>query len=126
MDFKDTQAIYLQIVDYMSEQILQNRWKEGDRIPSVRELAVFLEVNPNTVMRSYDALQNKEIIYNKRGIGFFVTDNSKKKIIRERKKEFLENDLPLIFKNMELLEMSVEELKKEYEKYNQNKAHENK
>ncbi|MDR2086574.1 MAG: GntR family transcriptional regulator [Dysgonamonadaceae bacterium] len=117
MEFKETQAIYLQIGDYVCEQILLERWKDGERLLSVRELGVALEVNPNTVMRTYDFLQGKEIIFNKRGVGFFVAENAKAKIIEYRKKIFLEQELPLVFKNMTLLGMSPAELEKEYNNY---------
>jgi DNA-binding transcriptional regulator YhcF (GntR family) len=117
MEFKETQAIYLQIGDYVCEQILLGRWKEGDRLLSVRELGVALEVNPNTVMRTYDFLQGKEIVFNKRGVGFFVEENAKKKIINYRKKVFLEQELPLVFKNMTLLGMNLSEFEKEYNHY---------
>ena len=124
MEFRETQAIYLQIGEYVCEQILLGRWKEGDRILSVRELGVALEVNPNTVMRTYDFLQDREIIFNKRGIGYFVSDDAERKITRYRKKEFLEQDLPVVFKNMALLGMSFKELENEYFIYLKN--HENK
>ena len=116
MEFKDTKAIYLQIADYICEQILTGRWRESDRIPSVRELGVALEVNPNTVMRTYDFLQEKEIIFNKRGIGYFVDENAKAKTVEVRKKQFMEEDFPLFFKNMELIGMTLPEVEKEYEK----------
>jgi DNA-binding transcriptional regulator YhcF (GntR family) len=117
MEFKETQAIYLQIGDYVCEQILLGRWKEGERLLSVRELGVALEVNPNTVMRTYDFLQGKEIIFNKRGVGFFVAENAETKIIEYRKKIFLLQELPWVFKNMSLLGMSLAELEREYNNY---------
>jgi DNA-binding transcriptional regulator YhcF (GntR family) len=64
MQFRESQAIYLQIADYVCEKIMLKEWKAEERIPSVRELAVQLEVNPNTVMRTYEFLQQQEIIYN--------------------------------------------------------------
>ena len=124
MEFKDTQAIYLQIGDYICEQILLERWKEGDRLLSVRELGGILEVNPNTVMRTYDFLQGKDIIYNKRGVGYFISENARQIILQYRKKEFLGRDLPPVFKNMTLLGMTFKELENEYNKYQ--KKHENK
>lgn len=120
MKFKDTQAIYLQIGDYLCEQILLDRWKESDRILSVRELGVALQVNPNTVLRAYDFLQTIEIIYNKRGVGYFVAEQAKSKIIDYRRKLFLEQELPVIFKNMNILGMSFDELKAEYVAYSKN------
>ncbi|MDR2804527.1 MAG: GntR family transcriptional regulator [Dysgonamonadaceae bacterium] len=117
MEFKETQAIYLQIGDYVCEQILLGARNEGDRLLSVRELGVALEVNPNTVMRTYDFLQNKEIIFNKRGVGYFVAENAKEKILDYRKKQFMEQDLPLLFKNIHLLGMKWNEIEREYENY---------
>ena len=64
--------VYLQIADSISEDILLRKWSELERIPSVREMAVTLEVNPNTVQRTYTFLQSKGIIFNRRGIGYFV------------------------------------------------------
>jgi DNA-binding transcriptional regulator YhcF (GntR family) len=124
MEFKETQAIYLQIGDYICEQILLGRWKESDRLLSVRELGVALEVNPNTVMRTYDFLQGKDIIFNKRGVGYFVAEEAKKKILAYRKKQFLEQEIPLFFKNMNLLGMTLQEFENEYNNYL--KQHENK
>ncbi|MDD3321344.1 MAG: GntR family transcriptional regulator [Paludibacter sp.] len=117
MEFKENQTIYLQIGDYVCEQILLGRWNEGDRILSVRELGVDLEVNPNTVMRSYDFLQSNEIIFNKRGVGYFVEENAKTKIINYRRKQFLEQELPVIFKTMNLLGMTIEDINIQYTSY---------
>ena len=110
MDFKDTKAIYLQIADYVCEQILMKRWKEGERILSVRELGVDLEVNPNTVLRGYDLLQNKDIIMNKRGIGYFAAEDAIEKIKTFKKQQFIENDLPAFVKSMLLLDIDFKEL----------------
>ncbi len=117
MEFKENQTIYLQIGDYVCEQILLGSWNEGDRILSVRELGVALQVNPNTVMRSYDFLQSNEIIFNKRGVGYFVLEQAKNKIIDYRRKQFLEHELPVFFKNMNLLDMKIDDLKVRYEEY---------
>jgi DNA-binding transcriptional regulator YhcF (GntR family) len=124
MEFKETQAIYLQIGDYLCEQILLEGKAEGDRLPSVRDLGISLQVNPNTVMRAYDFLQSKEIIFNKRGVGYFVAEDAKAKICDYRKKQFLEQDLPLLFKTHRLLGMTWNEIETEYAKYleqNENK-----
>jgi DNA-binding transcriptional regulator YhcF (GntR family) len=117
MQFRESQAIYLQIADYVCERILLKEWKPGDRIPSVRELAVQLEVNPNTVMRTYEFLQQQEIIFNQRGIGFFIADTAFKSAQQYRKNEFMERDLPQVFRTMYLLGMEPEELKPRYDKY---------
>lgn len=121
MQFKDTQAIYLQIADYICEQVLLQHWKEGERIPSVREMGITLEVNPNTVMRTYDLLQSTDIIFNKRGIGFFVSDDAVNKIKTKKRKEFIEQEIPSIAKKMFLLDVNLEEFTYEYNMYLKNK-----
>ena len=117
MQFRESQAIYLQIADYVCEKILLKEWKPEERIPSVRELAIQLEVNPNTVMRTFDFLQQQEIIYNQRGIGYFVGAAAYKNALQYRKDAFSEKDLPSIFRNMYLLGMELDELKPRFDKY---------
>ena len=117
MQFRDSIAIYLQIADYICERILLKQWKAGERIPAVRELAVQLEVNPNTVMRTYEFLQGQNIIYNQRGVGYFVSPDAIKNATDYRKKEFTEKELPNIFRNIYMLNIDIDELKTRYEKY---------
>ena len=111
MEFRKKDAIYLQIADIMCENILTSAWTENERIPSVREMAVTLEVNPNTVMRAYAYLQEKEIIYNKRGIGYFVGENAYEATRMLMKASFITNDLPHVFRTMALLNMNFDEFK---------------
>ena len=117
MDFKDNKAIYLQIAEYVFEHILLNHWSINERVPSVRELATTLEVNPNTVARTYELLQNQEIIQNKRGIGFFVNNDAIDKIRAIRKEEFLQNELPVFFRNLYLLDIDINSLTTLYETF---------
>ncbi|MBA9077799.1 MULTISPECIES: GntR family transcriptional regulator [Rufibacter] len=117
MEFKNNEAIYLQIAAYVSDHILLGKWPPDDKIPSVRELAVELQVNPNTVMRTYEYLQNQEVIYNKRGIGFFVAPDAVKKVKKHRRERFLQQDLPEFFRNIFLLEIPLEELQERYEHF---------
>ena len=117
MEFQKKDAIYLQIVDRICENILEKRWLEEEKIPSVRELAMDVEVNPNTIMRSYTYLQDMGIIFMKRGIGYFVSENAYERTIRIMKDDFIKNELPKFFKTMELLKLDFEELKKRHEQY---------
>lgn len=129
MDFRENKAIYLQIADYVFEQILLQHWKVNDKIISVRELAAQLEVNPNTVARAYEMLQNQQIIQNKRGIGFFVMEDAAEKIRTQRREEFREKELPEIFRTIYLLDIDFESLKTAYDKFIKNvnlSNHENK
>jgi len=117
MEFRKRDAIYLQIADIMCEHILTENWAVNERIPSVREMAVSMEVNPNTVMRAYAYLQDREIIYNKRGIGYFVEKDANNKTVELMKSNFIKTDLPDVFKTMKLLNMDFDELKTLNQKY---------
>ena len=117
MEFRENEAIYLQIAAYVGDNILLEKWVLNEKIPSVRELAVELQVNPNTVMRSYEFLQGKEVIMNKRGIGFFVSYDAKKKIVDFRKERFLGQELPELFKTLQFLDISMDEIKQRYEEF---------
>ncbi len=105
MDFNNRQAIYLQIADYFCERILKRQWREGEKIPSIRDTAVKVEVNPNTAMRTYTFLQDKGIIFNKRGIGYFVSEDGYKKTLQFKKQTFVKEELPKVFQTMDILKM---------------------
>jgi GntR family transcriptional regulator len=122
MEFGDSNAIYLQIADQLTENILMKRWNSGDRIPSVRELAVSIEVNPNTVMRTFNYLQEKGIIYNKRGIGYFVSDDGFEKTKALKKENFISQELPRFFREMRLLNLTMEDLRNFYNQYAESKT----
>ena len=117
MEFNDSQAIYLQIADYFCENILQKKWQEGEKIPSVREIAVKVEVNPNTAMRTFSYLQDQGIIFNKRGIGYFVADSGFRKTLQLKKEQFIREELPKMFRNMELLGLDLDDLQLYYKNY---------
>lgn len=119
MDFSENKAIYLQIADLLSEQIVTGHWPPEEKIPSVREMGMTLQVNPNTVLRTYDFLQQKDIIFNKRGIGYFVEENAVKKILEIRRDNFFKTTLPNLFKTISLLQISPEEILKKYQDYEQ-------
>ena len=115
MKFRKQRAIYLQIGDYLCENILTSTYAPADKIPSVRDMAVSVEVNPNTVMRTYTDLQQKGILFNQRGIGFFVADDAVEKILEMKKREFLKADLPDFFKTIRLLNLQYEDLQELYQ-----------
>src|SRR4051812_47596050 len=117
MEFRDNQAIYLQIAEYVCEQVLLGKWMPGSKIPSIRELAIFMEVTPNTVQRTYDYLQQEEIFTNKRGVGYFVSEDGVEKILQFRRSLFLQNELPVMFRNMYLLKITAEDVTRRFEKF---------
>ena len=117
MKFRDNEAIYLQIAAYVGQNILLDKWPAEQKIPSVRDLAIELEVNLNTVMRSYEFLENMGAIYNKRGIGFFVSPDGHEKVKAFRKEKFIQQDLHDFFNNVYLLDISPEEILQWYQQF---------
>ena len=115
MIFNSDKPIYVQMADRLCDEILAGTYKDDDRIPSVREYAVLLEVNTNTAVKAYDELARANIIYNKRGLGYFVTPGAKKQILKERKQEFMKERLPELFRQMRLLGIGIEEVCKAWE-----------
>lgn len=110
MDFRKQKSIYQQIADRLMDQLVAGMPAADERMPSVRDVAVAYGVNPNTVMRSFDYLQQEGIIYNRRGVGYFASADAKEKILAIQRREFLEEDLPIIKQKMRLLGISIDEL----------------
>ena len=117
MQFQSQDAIYLQIADYIMENILRQRWQPGDRVPSIRELAVDVEVNPNTVTRTYAWLQEKGLIINRRGLGYFVAPDGFAGSRRLKMAEFMEQDIPALSKTMDLMGLEVKDLEAQLIQY---------
>lgn len=114
MNFKENKAIYLQIADRICDEVLLGQYQEEERVPSVREYAALVEVNANTAMRSYDYLQSQGVIYNKRGIGYFVSVGARELILSLRKDYFLKEEVDYFFKQMYILGISAEEMSAMY------------
>ena len=110
MEYSEHKPIYLQNVDLMQEKILRGDWREEERIPSVREMGAMVGVNPNTIVRSYQLLEAQEIIYNKRGLGYFVKDGAVARIKDNVKNEFIANELPQFKAKAQMLGITKEEL----------------
>ena len=126
MDFDNGKPIYLQIVELFYENILLRQWQEAERIPSVREIAVMVEVNPNTAIRAFTHLQEQDVIHNKRGIGYFVSENGYDKVLDIKRKEFKEETLADVFKKMKLMDVTFEEVTTSYNTYLKNNEYEKK
>ena len=117
MEFKETPAIYIQIAEYVCEQILLKKWELGDKVISIRDMAVNMEVNPNTVQRAYDFLQQHDIITNKRGIGYFIEDDAAERILAFRRKQFMENELPVFMRTVYLLNIDFKDIKSSFDQF---------
>ena len=108
----------MQIAERLCDQILAGEYAEASRVPSVREVAAQLEVNPNTVVRSFDYLQNSGIIFNKRGMGYFVAQGAIEEIRIMRKNIFMQETLPQLFAEMNKIGLTMADISEQYNKYN--------
>ena len=116
MMFNNEKAIFQQIADRLCNEILANTYQDDERIPSVREYAVLLEVNINTAVKAYELLAREGIIYNKRGIGYFVTAGARENILKQRRKDFMEHKLPDMFRKMQLLDIGIDDVVEAWQK----------
>lgn len=116
MKFNNEKAIYVQIADRLCDEILTGKYNDDERIPSVREYAVLLEVNTNTAVKSYDLLASAGIIYNRRGLGYFVTKGAKDMIMKERRTLFMEEKLPELFRSMDMLGITIDDISKAWKR----------
>ena len=117
MNFSENQSIYIQITAFIKEQILLGKWEQEEKIPSVRDLAAWLQVNPNTVMRACEFLQQEGIIYNRRGIGNHLAADARERILASRRENFLQSEIPAFLKNMHLLGIGFDELEGQYKSF---------
>ena len=114
MTFNNDKAIYIQMADRLCDDILAGTYSDDDRVPSVREYAVSLEVNTNTAVKAYDQLARDGIIYNRRGLGYFVTPGARDSIMQARRKAFLDTTLPSLFRDMRLLGIGINDIVREW------------
>lgn len=119
-DFRQDKAIYLQMAERICDDIISGKYAPGERIPSVRELAVYLGVNANTAVRAYENLSAQDIIQTRRGLGFFVTEDAKDRIMQARRLRFMDDTLPEVFRQMQMLDIPVETLEEKWEEWKLN------
>lgn len=110
------QSIFVQISETIKDRILSGEYTADERIPSVRDIAVDMEVNPNTVMKAFELLQRDDLIYNKRGMGYFVATEAVEAIKVSRRERLKDNILPSLFREMELLGIDIAEIIEAYNK----------
>jgi DNA-binding transcriptional regulator YhcF (GntR family) len=127
MQFNNQSAIYLQIAGYMYDQILSGAWANGERIPSIRDMAVQLEVNPNTVTRTYTLLQEEGTLENRRGIGYFTSSDAQQRVLETKRVAFMHKELPALFSTMQQLGITESDLVKQLRTYQEEQtSHEKK
>lgn len=117
MDFNVNRPIYLQIADSVMDGVISGEFQPGGRIPSVRDYAAKVVVNFNTVMRSYDWLQQHGIIFNRRGIGFFIADDARDRILAMRRETFFRDEADYFFSRLRSFGISADDLAALYRSY---------
>ena len=115
MEFKNQKPIYLQIADHICNRILLGEYGEDERLPSVREFAAEVEVNVNTVTRTFEYLQLNEVVASRRGLGVFVMPGARERVYAMRRAEFFNEQLPEVFALMDTLGISIEEVATQYD-----------
>ena len=116
MTFTNEKAIFLQMADRLCDEILAGTYRGDDRIPSVREYAVMLGVNTNTAVKTYELLAREGVIYNRRGMGYYVSPDARQQILERRRAEFREQTLPELFRQMRLLDIDIAEIDRAWAK----------
>ena len=114
MKFRTDRPIYLQISEYLAERILKGELQSEERIPAVRDVALELEVNPNTVVKSFLHLEEQQIIIKKRGLGYFVRKDADKLVLASRRKSFMAEQLPQMVHSMLQLGVELSDVEKIY------------
>ena len=117
MNFKDNKAIYLQIADRIGDQMLSGTLTPEGKVPSVRELAAEIEVNANTVARTYEYLQQRGIIYTKRGLGYFVSPDAKENIVASRREQLMQGEMDYFLGQLKAVGITPAELQQIYSDY---------
>ena len=125
MQFNKHSSIYLQIAEYMYDRILSGDWPDGQRIPSIRDMAIQLEVNPNTVTRTYALLQEEGTLENQRGIGYFTSLEARKQVLQRKRQGFFKKEIPALLETMDQLGITEDALLHQLRSYQKETQHEN-
>lgn len=113
----NSKPIYLQIAEGLEDDIQAGRYQSDGRLPSVRDTAADAQVNANTAMRTYEHLERQGIIYNRRGIGYFVSNDARERILAARKEQFFANEMHYFFNRLNQIGITPDELRKLYDDY---------
>jgi GntR family transcriptional regulator len=109
-EWNDNLPIYRQLRDRVVAMILDGVLKEGDPLPSVRNVAAEFRVNPLTVLKAYQQLVDEQLVEKRRGLGMFVKNDSRKLVLRGEREKFLTEEWPRICATMQRLGLSSNEL----------------
>ena len=110
LEFNDTQPIYRQLRDHVVAMILEGVLKEGDPLPSVRNVAAEYRVNPLTVLKGYQYLADEQLVEKRRGLGMFIKDGARSLLLAGERQRFLDDEWPRVKTTIERLGLNTEDL----------------
>lgn len=108
--WNEDQPIYRQLRDRVVAMILEGVLKDGDALPSVRNVAAEYRLNPLTVLKGYQELVDEELVEKKRGRGMFVTDGARKQLLKDERRRFVDKEWPVIAATIQRLGLDADEL----------------
>lgn len=108
--WKDDQPIYRQLRDKVVNLVLEGAFKEGEAVPSVRQIAAEYSINHLTVSKAYQELVDDGLLFKKRGVGMFVVEGAKKHLLSNEKEKFMNDELPQMLARVKQLGISTQEI----------------
>ncbi|MDE6099387.1 MAG: GntR family transcriptional regulator [Muribaculaceae bacterium] len=117
MALTDKAPIYIQIAESLADDIMAGRYPAESRMPSVREHAADCQVNANTILKAFELLERNGIIFNRRGLGYFVSADAVTLIREQRRRDFYSSELNYFFGRLRQLEVTPDDLADEYRKF---------
>lgn len=110
LNLDDSKPIFQQIADYISDSIIQGAFLEGEQIPSTNQFAAQFQINPATAAKGINQLVDQEILFKKRGIGMFVAEGAREKLIHYHRRLFYDEYVKPLLKEAEKLKLTNEEV----------------
>lgn len=109
-EWNDSQPIYRQLHDLVVAMVLDGVLKEGDPLPSVRQVAAEYRINPLTVLKSYQQLVDEQLVEKKRGLGMFVKAGAPELLLQGERQKFLTEEWPRVYATIQRLGLTLQEL----------------
>ena len=112
MAWSDSTPIYRQLRERVVAMILDGVLKQGDALPSVRQVAADFQINPITVSKAYQELVDENLVEKRRGLGMYVTEGARGALLKSERERFLNEEWPALFARMERMGLDLESLLK--------------
>jgi DNA-binding transcriptional regulator YhcF (GntR family) len=117
LDLSSDKSIYIQIAETIENEILLGNLKEGEQAPSTNQFAKVYQINPATAGKGLNILVEEEILFKKRGLGMFVSEGARRKVLKKRQESFFQERVPELIREAERLELKIDEIVRVIERY---------